>query len=108
MLPKHLQIQSHISKSGDQITCINTADSSAPVYHPYGGNFSTSACSHTILLKYRFATYPSTPFSLRSHQQLHTQVTKITTQLQRFTHDIQDICAQLNENITNYINDEDT
>ena len=62
MLPKHLQIQSHISKSGDQITCINTAVSSAQVYHPYGGNFSNSACSHAILLKYRFATYPSTPF----------------------------------------------
>ena len=46
--------------------------------------------------------------SLRRHQQLHAQVTKITAQLQRFTNDIQDICAQLNENITNYINDEDT
>ena len=62
MLPKHLQIQSLISKSGDQITCINTADSSAPVYHPYGGNFSTSTCSHAILLIFRFANSPSTPF----------------------------------------------
>ena len=38
-------------------------DLSAQFYNPYGGNFSTSTCSHAILLIYRFANSPSTSFT---------------------------------------------
>jgi hypothetical protein len=37
-------------------------DLSVQFYNPYGGNFSTSTCSHAILLIFRFANSPSTPF----------------------------------------------
>ena len=39
-------------------------DLSTQSYNPFGGNLSTSTCSHAIWLIFRFANSPSTPFHL--------------------------------------------
>jgi hypothetical protein len=55
----------------------------AQFYSPYGGNFSTTICSCTILLTYRFANSPSNPlifYESKSCNRLLTDTWKSSAQ----------------------------